>query len=45
MIEWADIFVDAGANVGAYSILAAMTKHVQVNAFEPHRMFFNIYRF
>ena len=37
-----DIFVDAGANVGAYSILAAITKHVQVNAFEPHRMFFNI---
>lgn len=40
-IEWlrqmkpGEIFVDIGANVGMYSILAAKAKHLRVYAFEP----------
>jgi len=37
-----DIFVDAGANIGSYSILAAMTKLCQVYSFEPNNIFYNI---
>jgi len=35
-------FIDIGANVGSYSILATITNDVNVHAFEPNSILFNI---
>ena len=41
-LKSSDIFIDAGANVGSYSMLAAVTKFSTVHAFEPNSIFFKI---
>ncbi len=37
-----DVFVDVGANIGSYSILAAMTNNLKVHAFEPNKVSYQI---
>ena len=37
-----DVFVDVGANIGSYSILAAMTNNSKVHAFEPNKVLYQI---